>query len=93
MHVIIPTDALKRLSVALRAVQKAFRDFVSAVLRGLRSLAISVAVFIVTHRRGRLDLIEAGGIALVMHGIWAWSVPSAYVIAGLAVVAAAEVRS
>jgi hypothetical protein len=39
------------------------------------------------------DAIEAVGVLLVVIGVGLWSVPAAFVVAGLAVVLAMEVRA
>ncbi len=39
------------------------------------------------------DAIEAVGVLLVVTGVGLWSVPAAFVVAGLAVVLAMEVRA
>jgi hypothetical protein len=39
------------------------------------------------------DAIEAFGVLLVVIGVGLWSVPAAFVVAGLAVVLAMEVRA
>lgn len=46
----------------------------------------------VTSRPARLMSVELAGLALCVYGISIWSLPSALIIAGLALIAAAEVR-
>lgn len=78
-----------RLSVALGAVQRAFKRIGLALVSAL----VTAAQFITAHRHERMLLAETAGGCLVLVGVSNWSVPSALILGGLAVIGAVEVRS